>query len=59
MTFSLKSPYICLRRGLTKERITICTDNQFVIIALAANRAGILLVAYLMENRNNISEIMA
>ncbi len=44
-----KSPYICLRRGLTKKRIIIRTDSQSVITALAANRAGMLLVVNLWK----------
>ncbi len=34
----------------------ICIGSQSVITALAANRAGTLLVANLMENWNNISD---
>ncbi len=46
----------CLRKKLAKEQITICTDNQAAIAALAANGAKSLPVADYIEKVTTLSE---
>ncbi len=47
----------CLRKRLVKEQITICTDSQAAVAALAASGTKSLLVAECIEKLTVLSEV--
>ncbi len=47
----------CLRKRLKKEQITICTDSQVAVAALAASGTKSLLVANCIEKLTVLSEV--
>ncbi len=53
----LDSVTSCLRKRPVKEQITVCTDSQAAVAALAASGTKSLLVADCMEKLTALSEI--
>ncbi len=47
----------CLRIGLMKEQITICTDSQAAVAALGASGTKLLLVVDYIEKLTVLSEV--